>query len=298
MTVAYPPARRQLGWHPCSAVPIFYARRVSPDGWPALPRPRPGAPIVSVSLRDADGGAVLAGDDAELVHATASIGKILLLAEVAVRFADGRLAPGEPLTRTDRDSVANSGLWQHLRAESLPAADVAALVGAVSDNLASNVLLRKVGLASVAERATTIGLHRTALLDRVRDVRRPSDPPALSVGTAAELSSLMLALHHGQVRSKAVSRRVLDWMALDTDTSMVAGALGMDPLAHTEADRGMTLAHKTGADTGVRADVGLASGPRGSVAYAVLATFDDDDRDSVLAEMFRVGERVRRYISG
>ncbi len=264
----------------------------------ALPRPRPGAPIVSVSLRDGDGGAVLADEDADRVHATASIGKIVLLAEIAVRFVDGRLSRDEPLTRTAEDEIADSGLWQHLRADTLPAADLAALVGAVSDNLATNVLLRRVGLTAVTERGRTVGLEHTALLDRVRDVRRPSDPPALSVGTAAELSGLMLALHRGQVRSKAVSRQVLDWLALDTDTSMVAGALGLDPLAHTEIDRGMTLAHKTGTSTGVRADVGLASGPRGTVAYAALATFDDVDRDGVLAAMFRVGERVRRFIAG
>jgi beta-lactamase class A len=254
--------------------------------------------VLSVSLRDGAGGAVLAADDADRLHSTASIGKIVLLAEIAVRFVDGRLARGEPLTRTAEDAVADSGLWQHLGVDTLPAADLAALVGAVSDNLATNVLLRRVGMTAVTERAHTLGLERTALLDRVRDVRRPSDPPALSVGTAAELSSLMLSLHRGQVRSKAVSRQVLEWLSLDTDTSMVAGALGLDPLAHTEIDRGMRLSHKTGTSTGVRADVGLATGPRGAVAYAVLATFDDADRDSVLASMFRVGERVRRFIAG
>lgn len=279
---------------PAAAGAIFYARRVTVP----LPAPRPGSPIVSVSLRDAAGGAVIAAEDADRVHNTASVGKVVLLAEIAVRLADGRLSRDEPLTRTAEDMVPGSGLWQHLRADTLPAADVAALVGAVSDNLATNVLLRRVGLAAVTERAHTMGLARTALLDRVREFRRPSDPPALSIGTAAELSGLMLALHHGQVRSRAVSRQVLDWLALDTDTSMVAGALGLDPLEHTEPDRGMALAHKTGTLTGVRADVGLASGPRGTVAYAVLCSFDDRDRDGVLATMFRAGERVRGFIEG
>lgn len=262
-------------------------------------RPPPaGRPAISTCLLDAATGATIAADAAEAVHATASIGKILLLAEVAVRFVDGRLSREEPLRRSAEDAVADSGLWQHLAADTLSAADCAVLVGAVSDNLATNVLLRRVGLISVAERGRTLGLANTALLDRVRDVRRPSDPPALSVGTARELAELMVKLHHGQVRSKAVSRQVLDWLALDTDTSMVAGALGVDPLAHLEVDRGMTVAHKTGTSTGIRADVGLALGPQGGVAYAALATFHDGDRDRVLGEMFRIGERVRRHIAG
>jgi hypothetical protein len=60
----------------------------------------------------------------------------------------------------------------------------------------------------------------------------------------------------------------------------------------------MTLAHKTGTSSGIRADVGLATGPRGAVGYAALASFHDNDRDRVLGEMFRVGERVRRQIAG
>ncbi len=262
----------------------------------ALPRPRPGSPIISVCLRDAANGAVLAADDADRVHDTAAAGAILLLAETAVRFFDGRLSRDEPLTPAAADSVAGAGLWQHLRTRTLPAADLAALVGAIGDNLAANVLLRHIGLPAVADRARTMGLTHVALADWARDVRRPSDPPARSVGTAAEFASLMLALGQGQVRSRAVSKQVLDWLATNADTSMVAGALGLDPLAHTEPDRGLTLAHITGAHDGVRADVGLATGPRRGMAYAVLATFHEADRDAVLASMFRVGERIRRFL--
>ena len=91
----------------------------------ALPHPRPGAPLISISLRDAAGGAVLAAEDADRLHSTASIGKVVLLAEVAVRFVDGRLARSEPLTRTAEDIVTDSGLWQHLAVDTLPAADLA-----------------------------------------------------------------------------------------------------------------------------------------------------------------------------
>jgi beta-lactamase class A len=73
---------------------------------------------------------------------------------------------------------------------------------------------------------------------------------------------------------------------------MVAGAFGLDPLAHTAPDRGRWLAHKTGTDLGLRADVGLLRGPRRSVAYAVLAEFDDDRRGEVLAEMRDWGLRI------
>ena len=257
-----------------------------------------GGPLISVEVRDAVSGAVLVSEDADRVQRTASIGKLLLLIEVAVRFADGRLRPDAALERTAEDEVSDSGLWQHLTSDALPAADLAALVGAVSDNLATNVLLRQVGLLAVHERARMLGLTDTKLHDRVRDHRRPSDPETLSTGSAVELCALMGRLHRGEVRSKAVSRQVLRWLALDTDTSMTAGAFGLDPLSHTEPDRGFTLAHKTGTDTGIRCDVGLIGGPARTLAYAVLAEFDDDDRDAVLGRMFAHGQAIRELAEG
>lgn len=258
---------------------------------------------ISVCLLDADNGSVLEFDGAERVHRTASIGKILLLIEVAIRLADGRLRAGIPLRRAPEDDIADSGLLQHLSATEWSPADLAVLVGGVSDNLATNVLLRHVGIPSVIERAKTLELQHTALLDRVRASRGPSDPPALSVGTAAELADLMARLHRGEVRSRAVSKQVLGWLALDTDTSMTAGAFGLDPLCHFEPDRGITLAHKTGTDTGIRCDVGVVTGPKRSVAYGVLASFTESadpaagERDEVLGAMFGIGERIRKLIT-
>ena len=117
----------------------------------------------------------------------------------------------------------------------------------------------------------------------------------LSTGSAVELAGLFGQLHRGDAVCPAVSTRVLDWLNLDTDTSMAAGAFGIDPLAHGAADRGRWLAHKTGTDVGVRADVGLLRGPLRSVAYAVLAEFDDARRDEVRAEMRDWGLRIAEF---
>src|SRR5690606_13931153 len=109
-----------------------------------------------------------------------------------------------------------------LQAPALPIADLGALVGATSDNLATNVVLRHVGLDAVRTRAESLGLARTALLDVVRDHRGPDDAPQLSVGSAAELSWLFAALSRGQIVDQATSQRVIGWLSLNTDLSMVA----------------------------------------------------------------------------
>jgi beta-lactamase class A len=263
-----------------------------------LPRRVPAARW-GACVREADTGEVLAAHDADAAMRTASVGKLLLLVEVARRCADGSLSPGEPLSRSAVAAVADSGLWQHLRIDRLPVADCAALVGAVSDNLATNVLLHRVGLPSVDRTATELGLSTTRLHDDVRDVRGPDHPPTLSTGTAHELTDLLARLRVGRVHDARASGQVLDWLAPGTDLSMVAAAFGLDPLAHVPPDRGVRLWNKTGTDIGVRADVGVLEGSRRAIAYAVLAEWDDgrdDVRDDVLGAMRGVGTDLLRAV--
>ena len=254
----------------------------------------------SVVVRDAVSGRLLAERDPDQVLRTASVGKVFLLVEVARRFADGRLDSAEPLSWLPAEHVADSGVWYLMDAPTLGARDLCVLVGAFSDNLATNVLLRRVGVAAVRRTSESLGCTRSALLDRVRLERGPDDPPTLSVGTAAELSSVLVQLHRGEVVGPDVARQVLGWLAAGTDLSMVAAAFDLDPLAHTEADRGLTLVDKTGTIATARADVGLVTGPRGTLAYAVLANWPAtlDRRDAVLASMRAVGVELRRLCGG
>lgn len=254
---------------------------------------------VSAAAIDLDSDARVLSIDDRIVLPTASVGKILLLIEVSARLSEQAVPPRDVLEKTARDAVADSGLWRHLHARSLPLADVAALVGATSDNLATNVLLREVGLEAVRTRTESLGLLRTALLDLVRDSRGPDDAPQLSVGSAAELAWLFCELARGQVVDTLTSSRVLGWLSLNTDLSMVASAFGLDPLSHRGVDHGLQLVNKTGTDTGVRSEVGILRGPRRGVAYAVSVQFVDRSmaaRLRALEAMRTVGLDLLEYV--
>lgn len=209
---------------------------------------------ISVAL---DGDVVVRVADGE-EQPIASVGKVVLLVEVADRLRRGEL--DGHVSRVGVAPVADSGLWQHFAVEELPVADVAALVGAVSDNLATNVLLREVGLDAVRERGRQLGLATTVLHDVVRDVRGPDVPPQLASGTASELQRLVERIAADDVGDPGAGALVARWLSLDTDLSMVAGGFDLDPLAHHEPDAGVQLWHKTGTDVGVRADVGCVVG--------------------------------------
>ncbi|MGA1836692.1 serine hydrolase [Herbiconiux sp. 11R-BC] len=293
-----------------------------------------GVQVTACALDLSDGTVLFSVDD-HLSVPTASIGKVLLLIEVAARISarDGRGAdasrgasstggPGDGtggsagsrprsarpapgaealsiLNRTAQDSAGGSGLWQYLQVPALPVADLAALVGATSDNLATNVLLRRIGLDAVRARGESLGLKRTFLLDVVRDVRGPDDAPQLSVGSARELATLFRRLRRSEVVDETTSRLVTGWLGLGTDLSMVAGAFGLDPLAHAEPDHGIELVNKTGTDAGVRSEAGVVVGPRAGVAYAVTMRFNDAElsgRLAVLDSMRTLGTDFLEYV--
>jgi beta-lactamase class A len=255
---------------------------------------------VSARATDLATGAVLFSVDDHVVMPTASIGKVLLLVEVAARLESGRLGSLTTIDREARDAVGQSGIWQHLMVPTLPVTDLAALIGATNDNLATNVLLRHIGLESVSTRTEQLGLTRTALLDLVRDHRGPDDAPQLSVGSANELTWLFSALARGEVVDAATSQRVIAWLSLNPDFSMVAGGFGLDPLAHRSADHGLLVVNKTGTDAGVRSEVGVLRGPRAGITYAVSTYFDDSSlatRLSVLEGMRIVGLDLLEYVN-
>ncbi len=257
-------------------------------------RPALAATRWSIEVRTADGNPVVRHAPARLLR-TASVGKVFLLVEVADRLDRGLLDPAQPLRRERVAPVADSGLWQHLAIPELPVVDAACLVGAVSDNWATNALLDLVGLASVRDRARSLAPGGSTLHDLVRDDRGPHDPPTLSEGCAADWVAVMSGLAAGTVGGPGVSARVLSWLAAGVDLSMVASALVLDPLSHAETDRGVRLWNKTGTDSAARADVGVVRGPAGPVAYAALCTWDRGDdrpRAAVMAAMRDLGTVV------
>lgn len=251
----------------------------------------------SFCLMDAD-GAVIEEEAADYVHPTASIGKVFLLCEIAERMVAGLLDPQQVVLRDPRFAVSDSGLWQHLSQDSLPLVDACLLVAAVSDNWATNVLLDLVGLEPVTQRAFALGCVDSSLHDRVRDIRTAHDPASLSTGTAREMAEVGRRVHlaaAGEPQtgiSVAAAALVERWLLTGVDLSMVAAPFRLDPLAHGGGN--LRLWSKTGTDTCIRADMGVAWNATEAISYAAIATWEvgDDVRDLPFEHMHALGSRL------
>ena len=228
--------------------------------------------------------------DGDQVLPLASVGKLLLLAEVAHRLTAGTLAADERVDLGEEDHCGGSGLLAKLSARRWTVADLACLTAAVSDNTATNALLRITGLNRVNERAELLGLDRTRILDRIREPRLAHHAPTFAVGTARELAGLAERI----AGDEPWARTVLGWMAACGDRSMVPALIPHDPEDDTvragAGDR-LWVANKTGTDVGARCDVGVVRGRR-QVCYAVLASCAPGDEFAMVQAMRTVGARV------
>ena len=179
--------------------------------------------------------------------------------------------------------VADSGLWHLMAVDALPVEDVALLVGAVSDNWATNVLVARLGLAAVARPAP--GAHRAA--------RPGARPPRTARRTHAEHG-------HGPGVDDGAGRAARRHLGLARRRRAGAGLArrrgrpldgrlgwGLDPLV---AGR---VVNKTGTDDGVRCEVGLVTGPgawRRTRAWAGVTP------DELSPRMRALGDQVRDLV--
>ncbi|MER5493465.1 serine hydrolase [Streptomyces sp. NPDC002454] len=231
---------------------------------------------VSAVDLDATGPDTEAGVHEDRVLPVASASKLLLLAEVARRLDTGELPADRIVDVLPEDRAGGTGLLSRFGRGGWTVEDLCWLTASVSDNTATNALLRLVGPDATADLAARLGLDHLALHDRVRDERGPGVPPVFATGTARDLAHLVAHAARGTLVSTGASARLLRWMRSNTDHGLVPALVAHDPYAPgfpRPLPGALLVANKTGTDRGVRADAGLLVGTR-RLAYAVVAHWD------------------------
>ncbi len=267
-------------------------------GFDELEASYPGLQVSALAV-DVDSGVELFRHGADTVLDTASVGKIFLLHRLLTEADAGTRSLEDRVTRRPVEWMDNSGLWYLLQADTLSLYDVAALIGAVSDNAATNTLGRVIGLPVVQEHTRALGYRDSGLDDIVRWPLPPGAPRTLSHATATELVRFVGRTATAEDLAPASADTLQRWLGAGMDLSMVAAAFGLDPLAHYYFDRDVWLWNKTGTISTVRADMGLVMSPTRRIAYAVLVNWPRERaaRDDVLATMRRAGDELRAALA-
>ena len=235
--------------------------------------------------------------DADSPVPLASVVKIPVMVEVFAHLEDGRFALDDRWPLDHRDKALGSGVLTALDdGLALTVRDLLTLMIVISDNTATDVLLRRVGTDAVTGRMRALGLHdihvahtlteifadmlpdpnpdqdraELARWEAEHGVRRDGFAyrlgPDNNVGTPRELAALLELIHRGEAASRASCNAMLDILHRQQLIDRLPRLL----------PAGTRVAHKTGTFEGVRNDCGIITCPDGShVVVAVLSTWDE-----------------------
>lgn len=180
----------------------------------------------------------------------ASTVKVLLLVEAHAQAAEGEFDLGGSTTYLEEDRVGGAGSLQHERPGSTWTwRQLIRRMIAESDNTASNLLLRRLGMKNVNLRAERLGMGVT------RFERAFMDEDARRLGkenwtTAREMGRLLLAIYRKEILTPAACEEMIETLEKTSRGRIAAGV-----------PRFVPVGHKGGSLPGLRHDVGWVRVP-------------------------------------
>ena len=248
--------------------------------------------VVGVFARDLATGAVVA-HNADTIFPTASVMKVPILYELYHQVEAGGvdLAARRPLV--EADLVPGSGILRDLAPGIAPTLhDLATLMITVSDNVATDLVIERIGLDRLAATLRDLGLTRTTIPMTVRallystvglDAANPDHTYALyqertnagvidwgcrayadednNLSTPREMAALLERIERRDGLGDASCAAMIDIMKRQKYGDRIPQHL----------PEGTEVAHKTGSIRGVRNDAGIVYAPAGPYTISLFA---------------------------
>lgn len=206
---------------------------------------------------------------------TASLIKLPVMIAAYEQAARGHLDWQKRITFEESDRVPGSGiLAPHFSPGlSLTLRDAVRLMIVFSDNVATNLVLKELGLSTTNESMDRLDCPNTrihAFVFRAQTSLAPERSARFGLGstTAREMTSLLERLHRGTIVDAQACREMLDHLAACDDRNRLARFL----------PEGTRVALKTGAVNAVRTVAGIIDSPNGPFIVCVLTAENQDRR--------------------
>jgi beta-lactamase class A len=238
---------------------------------------------VGVAFRTLDGKTEWFFDADEAFHAASTM-KVPVLIELFRQVREGKLKLDDPLPiRNEFHSLADGSVY------TLDAADdsetelykavgktrtlreLSELMITVSSNLATNLLIEKLGVENI--RATVRSLHA----DGMNVLRGVEDGKAFAKGlnnttTARGLQQLMDAIAHGEAVDRESSKQMVEILERQTLNEGIPAGL----------PHGTRVAHKTGQITKIHNDAAIVFAPKPFVLVILIRGIADQKESAAL----------------
>ncbi len=207
---------------------------------------------------------------------TASTIKLPILVETLRQVERGLFSLDSPLSMEASDFVEGSGVLQSLTPGlSLSLKDVLTLMITVSDNVATNMVLRQIGLSSVNHAMHALGLRNTEIKKRIDF----SLPGPLGLSTPHDLVLLLKGIHFRTLISAQASETMDQILIQQQYNTLLTRYLPYELLnGEDDQEPAVRIASKSGSLKGVRNDAGLVTTPWGTFAIAIMSEAAEDMR--------------------
>jgi beta-lactamase class A len=228
---------------------------------------------------------------------TASLIKFMIMLEVYLQVAEGKVKLTDPVTLHKEDMVPGSGILTYHFSEGaiFPLRDAVRLMMVYSDNTATNLVLDRIGLPSTNARMEAWGFPHTKINAKVFRGSTTSLNPertrkfGLGSTTARETILLLEKVHQDKVVSAEVCKTMLGHMKKCDDKLKLKRFLPTN----------VEVAHKSGTVSDARTDAGIIYLPSGPVAICVLTAHNDDtswkDDNDANVLIGRVAQQVHQH---
>lgn len=232
------------------------------DRWHAIQEiydHRPEGTTVGIAIRDLHSGHTL-DINGEEDFASASTIKVLIQIGLSRAFDDGRLHPDDKLPAPRDIRLDGSGVVNWLDPDlELKLRDHAWLMIAISDNTTSNVCIDAVGIDAINAAGEDIGVGATRLGRKFMGSNAPAGP-SKNRATANGLVAILTAIEEDRAASPAQCAWMRECMNDQQHVDRLPRHLPDD----------VSYRGKTGTINLIAHDCGVLTGPKGSLAVAVL----------------------------
>lgn len=215
--------------------------------------------VVGVAIRNLVTGEKFFINENEVFPQASSI-KVHILAELYHQAEQGKIRLNDVVPLPGAVRVGGSGVLNELgdSSVSMSIRDYAVLMIVLSDNTATNLLIKQLGIDNVNKFLQSHGAVRTKLQRMMMDVKAAAEGRE-NIGTPKEVSMMLEKLYRGELVSRKSSDDMLAILQKPKDGPIRAGV---------PADIGM--ANKEGDLEGVRCDVGIVFLPKAPYVICVM----------------------------
>jgi len=224
------------------------------------------------------------------VFPTASTIKIAILAELYRQMQQGKLKLTETYTLQQTDLVGGSGISNALTpgVTKLTLRDLAALMIAVSDNSATNILIDRIGLENVNALLDSLHLTHTRLRRKMMDIKAAAEGRE-NISTPRELTQLLAALYRGKVLNKQLTDDYFNLLSIPKSSYLPR-----------DLPEDLRIANKPGELEGVRNDCGLVFDGSRPYVLCAMSSYLRNERAAgdaiarISGETYRMFDRLNR----